>query len=899
MLKDPSFDDFEQIKTNVLSDLDPVANSREQQEIQDFRALRKIQHAKIGHVDPFDSELWRTYSPRATARHLYSLLHVRTWISALAKATRPDVEWNTSLREELLEFLYYALDQINDPQNEPVAYHDETSAQRLLTLVSLIALLGDKLPEHLADTIRQEMSHLAQRLASDEHHSSGTNHGMFQDLALFTFAAALGDHDHKLTREYISTAHMRLVEYFLNAFTAEGVHIENTPTYHLMVSHQLKNYLKLIENTSLPKTQELKLVLTQGAKFATHAVMPYGTFLPISDTTIMPLNLTANHRLYQDPAFSYVISQGAQGRAPNETSLVLPTSGYAIDRTSWDPHNSQVAFFSAAYNANYHKHSDDLSLLVADQTGPILTEAGPFGYDYQLELTKYAYSQLAHNVLVVDGNSLPRTDNKFDDVSLSNNLPSRTGIDVTGVCTRWEDVRHERRVVTSRGSSGKMSVDVSDTITSPTQHSYELLWNVDPSLEVALHGQGFELFRQGEKILDLRFNASVATSIALLSATERGRRFGWSFPKFGEAQPAKVIRINFTGDNVKVHSKVRMDDYSYRDRGLVSAETTWKRFRGGTSLNYLEEVGGDPNSDHLIVAFSAIGQIGDFTYNYHRTLQDSSAHRLYILDDFGDQGSYYALDHRSTNILDSVQELISKVAQERGISPENVTFIGSSKGGSAAVIHGVTWGAGTVIAAAPQFKIGTFLAQPHPNILEYMAGSKSDSSVAFLDGFVGQLIENAPKLPRFEILCGDRDHHFFGHVTPMVKLLRESGAEVALHKILGADHAKVTVPYRVYLKGFVDRLAGVTKVDLPLYSIQFDSKTSEVVFESRTQQDLQVSLRLYRELEEVARTQYSDARQVRIPVERNGKYRARVFLRLDPQSAPYPFTTEFISVYGL
>ncbi|MFQ8600385.1 MAG: heparinase II/III family protein [Oscillospiraceae bacterium] len=99
---------------------------------------------------------------------------------------------------------------------------------------------------------------------------------------------------------------------------------------------------------------------------------------------------------------------------------------------------------TAAYHTKYHKHCDDLSILV-HKGGDILVEAGCNGFDYKDPMTRYSYSCFAHNTLVVDDASLPRVDGKYDCVYIEDGSTGDEASFVSAVNKRYHDTIHKRR----------------------------------------------------------------------------------------------------------------------------------------------------------------------------------------------------------------------------------------------------------------------------------------------------------------------------------------------------------------------------------------------------------------------------------------------------------------------
>ncbi|MGP5265304.1 heparinase II/III domain-containing protein, partial [Glutamicibacter arilaitensis] len=186
--------------------------------------------------------------------------------------------------------------------------------------------------------------------------------------------------------------------------------MENSPTYHLMVARSLNQHVILLNRLQHRSEPVLRRLLSKAGKYAAHVVMPNGHFPPISDSNKGPIAVSSAAFLGDE--FEYSASGGKKGTKPLECSIVFPESGYAIYRSDWNSKDSTYVLMQAAYNNNYHKHSDDLSLIIYGKGKEIITEPGPYSYNYKDPFSRYAYSQFAHNTIVVDNKSVPRTDDK-------------------------------------------------------------------------------------------------------------------------------------------------------------------------------------------------------------------------------------------------------------------------------------------------------------------------------------------------------------------------------------------------------------------------------------------------------------------------------------------------------
>ncbi|GAA5022866.1 hypothetical protein GCM10023258_13540 [Terrabacter aeriphilus] len=455
------------------------------------------------------------------------------------------------------------------------------------------------------------------------------------------------------------------------------------------------------------------------------------------------------------------------------------------------------------------------------------------------------------------------------------------------------DVVHRRRVerVGVDGSAGQTRLDVLDTVSADSVHAYELLWPLDAAVTPVLHGHGFELYLDGVKLLDAAISSDLPLRVELAD---------------GDAGARPMIRVAFRGDRAQVRTNVRLEDFHYRDRGLASPEAGWRRTSGGVGLNYHRVDATDAaGATRLAVVFTAVHQLGDFTYNYKATVDQLGCNALYILDDFGDQGAYYLQDHGDRGIFDAVQELISATCADLGLTAQHVVTVGSSKGGTAALIHGLAGGVGEVFVGAPQTRIGSFVATPHPNILRLMTGGEGSDDVAELDralyDIAGEALarDTGVATTKVSVVVGDADHHYRGHVLPFVEHLRSLGGEPTLLVVPGLTHADIGATYRECLKTYLGSLlaggsAAPDAVDEPdVVAIARDRTVSAVVVRGDWPE---YAGRLFRGSELVAKLPYAPGRTLSWRDLAPGRYRVRVFARGGGKDQSSARTTDWVTV---
>ncbi|MBP2216299.1 heparinase II/III family protein [Arthrobacter sp. CAN_C5] len=838
--------------------------------------------------------MWAAPYPRGQQRYLHGFIFLVDWFDTVLvnEQSAPEA---ARLATEVVEDW---VDRYPNPQTDhPMAYHDETTAQRLMNLMSLDMRVQNYHPDLSQRVLQPLINTTADLLARDDFHAAGNNHGMFQDLALLYWSILSAPTEERRSAAYFDVAMNRLRNYFSECFTKDGVHVENTPTYHLMVSRHVANVQRIAVAAGHPDAPFYEELVKRAEIYAVHALMPDRTYPPISDTQQNDISRSGMQKIFTSEEFAYASSGGSTGRAPDARTLVLPDSGYAIYRSKWGDPNATFAFFSAAYNADYHKHSDDLSFFLRSAGVDLLSESGPYSYDYKDPLSKYAYSQFAHNSLVVDGRSLPRTDGKLNDVHLRSIDERDDGFTVVGTNARYEDVIHERKIDINE-IDGFPQINVTDSITSPAKHHYQLLWNLGTDVDITLHGQGFELFHKNRKVMDLLVSADVATIITIREGVMKPRPLGWRFPKFGQAEPAKVVAISFTGPSATLTTSIRLSDFNYVDRGLAAQDSKWSRQDGKVPLNYLFSPGKTASGrNRLVVVFSAIQGVGDFTYNYKASIDAVDINALYILDDFGDQGSYYHSDHRSDTVFQAVQRLIKTIADREGVEVSDIVTVGSSKGGTAALLHGLALSVGRIVVGAPQTRIGSFVARPHPNILEFMAGGTSDSDVEYLDGLIDSAISKNNGTTAISILVGQNDHHLSHHVLPLSeKLAAKEITDTSLTILPDLSHADVGSVFRFFLAANLEQWVAKSSEEALAYILTTKESARSIRIKVYAPAETQISYRLFSGSEIVRRRSYSERDVVIFDDLAPGNYRVRVFRTEPGMTQPKAFTTRWINV---
>jgi hypothetical protein len=425
---------------------------------------------------------------------------------------------------------------------DPMAWHDETTARRTSALVRLHDGLAEREAEDPDGQRRAGLreliaDHLA-LLLDDDFHSTGTNHGMFQDRAALAAAEylRLREGASQLTDRGWTIARERLLDYYRDFVSGDGVHLEHAPAYHQLIAAAARRDGGFFADLGDEEAAEVLADLHAGmVGYATHVIQPDGTWPLVSDTFGDDAPQVS---LWDDPGYRYAATGGAEGRAPDELAVVYEDADYVIMRDRWtDDGRATYLHFTAAYHTDYHKHADDLSVWLYHD-GPLLTELGPQGYTMSDPLVQCAFSADAHNIATVAGLELPRTDDRKGDTGLLDVDLSGPVWSASGVNERLDGARLERRVDYDPSAG---VVEVTDLIETVEPRAVRLRWHLDPSVTADLEGETLTLVREGlDDVVGTITSDGELTGALLRDDAERcaGLRFGG-----GEPEPTTTVEF--------------------------------------------------------------------------------------------------------------------------------------------------------------------------------------------------------------------------------------------------------------------------------------------------------------------------------------------------------------------
>ena len=416
------------------------------------------------------------------------------------------------------------------------AFHDETTSLRVDNWLKLLIYAYECLNQDFIDLLLFHLGKNLRLLNDDKFFAGYNNHGMLQNFSLMT-GSYIFTHDE--AKASMQKAMNRLNTYFSNAFTSEGIHVENSPMYHAIVLSRLTMYLHFMSIVKNCIKEELVEIQKKATQYIFCTIRENGCLLTLGDTIPNSLPLKTidwvddiNYPLLTDPNFLNL-----HELRKKEEFFIYPSTGYAY---FYDKHINMYACFAASFEAEYHKHNDDLQFII-DLDEPLMIDPASPGYQYNDPHVIYGRSYRAHNTLTVDGTDLPRKKNGKP-VYITDYMKSEEKVFVNGINKRHPGVEHKRCV----NYSWKTHIfEIEDIVLSNENHEYTLCWHFAPNIELLSEGNSINIIREKISVACLEILSEDPFTLSTVNGQIEPYIQGFCFDEFYSPTPCAAIEIVF------------------------------------------------------------------------------------------------------------------------------------------------------------------------------------------------------------------------------------------------------------------------------------------------------------------------------------------------------------------
>lgn len=210
-----------------------------------------------------------------------------------------------------------------------------------------------------------------------------------------------------------------------------------------------------------------------------------------------------------------------------------------------------------------------------------------------------------------------------------------------------------------------------------------------------------------------------------------------------------------------------------------------------------------PGKKKIVVSFSAFGPRGsEQKYNYLKDFINTDLSILSFLDEdeprSDPRGTYYLGKDCSGSYLRKIDRIVNKIAGLQEVSIDDIWLVGSSKGGTAALLMGFRYGYKNIFVNAPQYKIATYIKRRSEEIYQFLTDGSLDKQ-KYVDEIIAKSICGVKDI-NISITCGMDDHYhnreLFFYEERFIKL------NIPYKKIIipGGHDSKSIVHYRRLLQ---------------------------------------------------------------------------------------------------
>lgn len=334
---------------------------------------------------------------------------------------------------------------------------DHAAGMRTATLIYLgkVAAEAGHWEDEFYDFLARQLIVHGLWLNGDECYAEHHNHGIMQDKALLYVGVFFQN------RAWISHGIDRLFKQLTWAFNSEGVHKENSSGYCLMVRSLFQRIGKfLIEMGEEQHGNEILSALSGSDAYLRWLTMPNGILAQIGDTQLQK-----------------------QSHIPNpqsSTHCFYPEAGMYFYRSKWEhvQADSTWKMIKSGYVTVTHKHADDCSFMLYSKGYEVFTDCGMYGYvlnPFRIYLT----SALAHNTVIVDGESYPRDVQHIGCAGMESHHAYPAYDHVRVFNNAYPGVSFHRDFY----SADDLTL-IADTLESDSTHTYSQLFHLSEQMEV-------------------------------------------------------------------------------------------------------------------------------------------------------------------------------------------------------------------------------------------------------------------------------------------------------------------------------------------------------------------------------------------------------------------------------
>lgn len=354
----------------------------------------------------------------------------------------------------LLNWIYFIK---VDKEPNRFKWVDHSVANRVLNIIYFYHVAKHEIDLNIELIIDILIEH-GEFLENDKNYNPN-NHGIMVDRSLLVLSVFLSKYES--ANRWFQKSKLRLTNAMYRDFSANGVHLENSPSYHLMTRKLFNEVEKFLQSNNKSLGKEVREKLSQTRDYIAYMVKPDYTLPLIGDTSIGKVTwIEKSYESFSDTHAGITILQSKADKEINSTWLS----------------------FICGYGSKTHKHRDDLSITLFYNGKDILIDSGRYNYDSKDKYRQYFLSPESHSTLNVVGKEYEilepfKNRNKIKTVGFITNKHYDY---VKGINHAYPNIKLSRAIVFFKPNI----IFIHDTLISKEKETIEQIFNFAPNVEV-------------------------------------------------------------------------------------------------------------------------------------------------------------------------------------------------------------------------------------------------------------------------------------------------------------------------------------------------------------------------------------------------------------------------------
>jgi len=375
-------------------------------------------------------------------------------------------------------------------------------------------------------------------MSSLETYKSWHNHGIFVDQALLFSMSEL--EGFLARKEVMNLALSRGTEQFRYCFTADGIHKEHTPAYHIWMTRELKEFISLANQNQLSIPENLNGTLIKAQDYFKYLCRPNELIPPIGDCGL-------------DELKSFFNSYSKDSLKSTEPIKIFPYTNWVFFNSSaaGNPINViiQADFFSKS-----HYQEDETSFIITVADHELIIDPGLYSYNKTSQFDIYMRQARAHNLLLVDNMDF---DFRLYNAGLSG-LTRYVVNDTAG--NDWKGIiemthphfLREKGVEVHRqfGQINDSCFVIKDITKANKDHLYSQLFHFAPEATIKSIDSNSFIVSWPDHGIKIWLTSNTETYEVIEGAMDPAQ--GWYFPKQLEAIPQPVLILKKNGRSEEI-----------------------------------------------------------------------------------------------------------------------------------------------------------------------------------------------------------------------------------------------------------------------------------------------------------------------------------------------------------